>query len=111
MLNRVRAGISQSVQAFARLWRTRIQSGDNARAGYEISQTERPERLQNIGTSTISVETKQILTGKPIFGIDVTVPGMLYAAFQKTPVMAGKAVSANLDEIKALKGVKHAFIV
>ena len=51
------------------------------------------------------------MTGKPIFGIDVTVPGMLYAVFQKTPVFGGKAVSANLDAIKAMKGVKHAFIV
>jgi isoquinoline 1-oxidoreductase subunit beta len=70
-----------------------------------------PKDYKIIGTSTISVETKDILTGKPIFGIDVTVPGMLYAVFQRTPVMGGKAVSANLDAIKALKGVKHAFIV
>ena len=30
---------------------------------------------------------------------------------QRTPVLGGKASSANLDAIKALKGVKHAFIV
>ncbi|QQS48020.1 MAG: molybdopterin-dependent oxidoreductase [Acidobacteriota bacterium] len=70
-----------------------------------------PKDYKIIGTSTISVETKEILTGKPIFGIDVTLPGMLYAVFQRTPVLGGKAVSANLDVIKAIKGVKHAFIV
>jgi isoquinoline 1-oxidoreductase beta subunit len=70
-----------------------------------------PKDYKIIGTSTNSVETKEIVTGKPIFGIDVTVPGMLYAVFQRTPVLGGKAVSANLDAIKALKGVKHAFIV
>jgi isoquinoline 1-oxidoreductase subunit beta len=70
-----------------------------------------PKDYRIIGTSTISVETKEILTGKPIFGIDVKVPGMLYAVFQRTPVLGGKVVSANLDAIKALKGVKHAFIV
>lgn len=70
-----------------------------------------PKDYKIIGTSTISVETKDILTGKPIFGIDVKVPGMLYAVFQRTPVLGGKAVSANLDSIKGLKGVKHAFIV
>jgi isoquinoline 1-oxidoreductase beta subunit len=70
-----------------------------------------PKDYKIIGTSTISVETKDILTGKPIFGIDVTAPGMLYAVFQRTSVLGGKAVSANLDTIKALKGVKHAFIV
>jgi isoquinoline 1-oxidoreductase subunit beta len=70
-----------------------------------------PKDYKIIGTTTIDVENKDIVTGKPIFGIDVTVPGMLYAVFQKTPVFGGKAVSANLDAIKALKGVKHAFIV
>ncbi len=70
-----------------------------------------PKDYKIIGTSTISVETKDILTGKPIFGIDVKVPGMLYAVMQRTPVLGGKAVSANLDAIKALKGVKHAFII
>jgi isoquinoline 1-oxidoreductase subunit beta len=70
-----------------------------------------PNDYKIIGTSTISVETKDILTGKAIFGIDVTVPGMLYAVFQRTPVLGGRVGSANLDAIKALKGVKHAFIV
>jgi isoquinoline 1-oxidoreductase beta subunit len=70
-----------------------------------------PKDYKIIGTSTLSVETKDIVTGKPIFGIDVTVPGMLYAVFQRTPVLGGKAVSANFDTIKALKGVKHVFIV
>ena len=70
-----------------------------------------PKDYKIIGTTTNDVENKDIVTGKPIFGIDVTVPGMLYAVFQKTPVFGGKAVSANLDAIKAMKGVKHAFIV
>ena len=64
-----------------------------------------------IGKSTAGAETKEIVTGKPIFGIDVTLPGMLYAAFEKSPVMGGKVVSANLDVIRKLKGVKHAFVV
>jgi isoquinoline 1-oxidoreductase subunit beta len=70
-----------------------------------------PKDYKIIGTTTNDVENKDIVTGKPIFGIDVTVPGMLYAVFQKTTVFGGKAVSANLDAIKAMKGVKHAFIV
>ncbi len=70
-----------------------------------------PKDYKIIGTTTNDVENKDIVTGKPIFGIDVSVPGMLYAVFQKTPVMGGKAISANLDAIKAMKGVKAAFIV
>jgi isoquinoline 1-oxidoreductase subunit beta len=70
-----------------------------------------PKDYKIIGKSTRGVETKDMVVGKPIFGIDVTVPGMLYAVFEKTPVLGGKVVSANLDAIKSMKGVKHAFVV
>jgi isoquinoline 1-oxidoreductase beta subunit len=64
-----------------------------------------------IGKATRSVDTPDIVAGKPIFGIDFTMPGMLYAVYHKCPVFGGKVASANLDEIKKLPGVKHAFVV
>ena len=51
------------------------------------------------------------MTGQPLFGIDVVVPGMLYAVFQKCPVFGGTVRSANIDAVKALPGVRDAFIV
>ena len=52
-----------------------------------------------------------MVKGEPLFGIDTVVPGMLYAVFQKCPVFGGKVVSANLDAVGKLPGVRHAFVV
>jgi isoquinoline 1-oxidoreductase beta subunit len=64
-----------------------------------------------IGTRVRGVDNHSIVTGRPLYGIDVVVPGMLYATFVKSPVFGGKVASANLDEVRKQPGVRHAFIV
>jgi isoquinoline 1-oxidoreductase beta subunit len=70
-----------------------------------------PSQYKIIGKTQPGSEVKAIVTGKPIFGIDVKVPGMLCAVYEKCGVFGGKVASANLDEIKKLPGVKQAFVV
>jgi isoquinoline 1-oxidoreductase subunit beta len=64
-----------------------------------------------IGKSKGNVDIDAIITGKPLFGIDKTLPGMMYAVYPKCPVFGGKVASANVEEIKKEPGVKHAFVV
>ncbi|HEY2019326.1 MAG TPA: molybdopterin cofactor-binding domain-containing protein [Bryobacteraceae bacterium] len=70
-----------------------------------------PKDYKIIGHTQPGNEVQNIVTGKPLFAIDVKVPGMLYAVFEKCGVFGGKVASANLDDIKKLPGVKQAFVV
>lgn len=70
-----------------------------------------PKDYRIIGHNTANPDIHKIITGKPVFGIDFTTPDMLFANYVKCPVFGGKVASANVDEIKTLPGVKHAFVV
>ena len=70
-----------------------------------------PKTYRIIGKSQRGVDNYAIATGKPIFGIDVEVPGMLHAVIQKCPVYGGKVKTANLDAVKKMPGVRHVLLI
>jgi isoquinoline 1-oxidoreductase beta subunit len=70
-----------------------------------------PANFKIIGSRVGGYQNQAIVTGKPLFGIDQKTPGMLFAVYTRCPVFGGRAVSANIDKVKALPGVKDAFIV
>jgi isoquinoline 1-oxidoreductase beta subunit len=70
-----------------------------------------PKSFRIIGKSTSGVDNHAIVNGLPLFGIDVTVPGMKYAVYQKCPVFGGTVVKADLERVKAMPGVRDAFVL
>jgi len=70
-----------------------------------------PKDYKVIGSSARNQDVPKIVRGEPLYAIDVKLPGMLYAAYEKCPVPGGRVATANVDEIKKLPGVRNAFIV
>jgi isoquinoline 1-oxidoreductase beta subunit len=64
-----------------------------------------------IGKPIVNSDIKAIVTGKPLFTIDMEIPGMKYATYQKGPVFGSKVKTWNEAEIKKLPGVTDAFVV
>jgi isoquinoline 1-oxidoreductase beta subunit len=64
-----------------------------------------------LGKRFTGVDNRKIVTGQPLFGIDVKLPGMLYANYVKCPAVGGTVKSANLDEIKKMPGIVDAFVL
>ena len=64
-----------------------------------------PKKWTLLGTPQKRLDTADKVTGKPIFGIDVRVPNMLYAAIVQSPVFGGTVKSYDEAKIRNLKGV------
>jgi isoquinoline 1-oxidoreductase beta subunit len=70
-----------------------------------------PKDYKVIGSPARNQDVPKIVRGEPLYAIDIKLPGMLYAAYEKCPVPGGKVATANIDEIKKLPGVRNAFVV
>ncbi len=70
-----------------------------------------PKDYKLLGTRVTGVDNPRIVRGERLFGIDVKVPGMLYAVYEQCPAFGGKVVNANIDQIKRLPGVRDAFVI
>src|SRR5258708_18667578 len=56
-------------------------------------------------TSPAKVQIPEIVNGAAVYGIDVRLPHMVYAALRQSPVHGGKLKSYDADAIKNLPGV------
>lgn len=70
-----------------------------------------PREFKLLGRRISGVDNPAIVTGRPLFGIDQQLPGMVFAVYEKCPVFGGRVVSANVEQVKRLPGVHDAFVV
>ena len=70
-----------------------------------------PSQYKIIGTAKTPKELPALLQGKPLFAIDQTLPGMVYAVFERGPSLYAKVATHNLEDIKKMPGIKDAFVV
>ena len=68
-----------------------------------------PSEFRLIGTRVPGVDNESIVTGRPLFGLDQRVPGMLYAVIEKSPVFSGGIVSMDSSAALAVPGVRKVF--
>jgi isoquinoline 1-oxidoreductase beta subunit len=59
------------------------------------------------GKSLKRLDTADKILGKPIFGIDLRQPGMLYAAINACPVFGGTLAKFDETKVRTMPGVKH----
>jgi isoquinoline 1-oxidoreductase beta subunit len=65
-----------------------------------------PKEFKIIGKPMNQVDTPSRVDGSAVYGIDVRVPGMLYASIEHSPVFGGKVVSFDASKAKKIAGVK-----
>jgi isoquinoline 1-oxidoreductase beta subunit len=66
-----------------------------------------PKDFRYIGKGVKRLDSPEKVNGKAIFGLDVKVPGMLYATILRSPVIGGKVTSVDDAAAKAVKGVTN----
>ena len=83
----------------------------------EAAQLEIPENVKLkeakdytiIGTNAINVDIDNIITGKPLFGLDYKAEGMLYASVLRPPSFGKKIKSFDASKAKQINGVIDVF--
>ena len=66
-----------------------------------------PSEWRYIGKPAPGYDVSEVCSGKPLFGMDVKVDGMLYAAIAHPPVLGGKVKSVDDSATLKVRGVKQ----
>ncbi|MGD9264767.1 MAG: molybdopterin-dependent oxidoreductase, partial [Lysobacterales bacterium] len=84
--------------------------GDLVEAASKLSVPDEPklktrDQFRYIGQPLPRHDQDEMVVGKRVYGADVKLPGMKYAAVKHAPVFGGKFTSLNADKALAMPGV------
>ena len=66
-----------------------------------------PKDWKLVGKAQARFDIPDKVMGRPVYGIDVRIPGMLYATIQQCPVFGGKLASFDEGKIKDMPGFRQ----
>jgi len=64
-----------------------------------------------MGKDVPMVDLENLVTGKGVFGMDASMPGMVYASIERSPVYGGKLKSFDDAETKKVSGVQRTVVI
>lgn len=90
--------------------------GDMASAASQIPvpkevALKEPKDFKIVGTSRKNVDGKNIITGKPMFGLDIKREGMLIAMIVFPPAFGMKLKSFDDSSVRSMPGIKDVFSI
>ena len=90
--------------------------GEIAKAAAEVEVPEEVELKKNdnftiIGTSRKNVDSKKIVTGQPLYGLDTYKDGMLIAMVVQPPTFGMRFKSMDAENVKDMPGIKDVFTI
>lgn len=66
-----------------------------------------PENFKLIGTPAKRLDVSGKVNGSAVYGIDVKIPSMKFAALKQSPVFGGRLKSVNESKAKSVRGVRQ----
>ena len=91
--------------------------GEVAEAAAQIKLAKEPDLKPPSQWKVIGKESRRrlnlplILDGSAKYGLDIQVPGMVYATVRHVPAHGGRLKSVNFDAIKAMPGVRAVIVI
>jgi isoquinoline 1-oxidoreductase subunit beta len=70
-----------------------------------------PAEYKYVGKSLPIVDLNGICSGKAVFGMDATMPGMVYASVERPPVLGGKVKTCDDQEARKVLGVTQTVMI